>query len=282
MGLAVFLIGLFKKTMLADSMGAFADIGFAPAHVASAGALTAWAAAVAYTLQIYFDFSAYCDMAIGISQMFNIRLPANFNSPYKACSVIDFWRRWHMTLSRFLRDYLYIPLGGNRHGAWRRHANLLATMLFGGLWHGAGWTFIVWGGLHGVYLVINHLWRAWGRISLPAPVGWLLTFLPVVLAWTVFRAPDLHSAGAMLWGMAGGRGMGQGVGLRQVTLIALLLAIALALPNLQQMMRGDSSGRLPNWLGWRPGTAWALACFGAFAVSLMQMTRVSPFLYFQF
>ena len=156
----------------------------------------AWAGALAYTLQIYFDFSGYTDMALGIALMFGIRLPINFDSPYKATSIIEFWRRWHMTLSRFLRDYLYIPLGGNRHGKLRRYVNLMITMLLGGLWHGAGWTFVLWGALHGAYLTINHLWRdlvaerflqrapGW----LGAPIGGLLTFVAVVSAWVLFRS----------------------------------------------------------------------------------------------
>jgi D-alanyl-lipoteichoic acid acyltransferase DltB (MBOAT superfamily) len=123
----------------------------------------AWGGALAYTFQLYFDFSGYSDMAIGLSRLFGIRLPLNFDSPYKATNIIDFWRRWHMTLSRFLRDYLYLPLGGNRKGKVRRYANLMVTMLLGGLWHGAGWTFVIWGGLHGFYLIVNHAWHAFLR-----------------------------------------------------------------------------------------------------------------------
>ena len=200
-GLTVFMLGLFKKVVLADQIGSLADSTFAHAH--TLGCVDAWAGALAHTLQIYFDFSAYCDMAIGVSRMFNIALPMNFESPYKACSIIDFWRRWHMTLSRFLRDYLYIPLGGNRHGGTRRYANLLATMVLGGLWHGAGWTFVCWGALHGFFLIINHGWRAARRLLGIADnaggvagrlAAWALTFLAVVVAWVFFRAPDLNTA----------------------------------------------------------------------------------------
>jgi alginate O-acetyltransferase complex protein AlgI len=162
----------------------------------------AWAGALAYTLQIYFDFSGYTDMALGIALMFNIHLPINFDSPYKATSIIDFWRRWHMTLSRFLRDYLYIPLGGNRHGKLRRYLNLAVTMLLGGLWHGAGWTFVLWGALHGAYLTANHLWRDFVVDKLPLRFpAWLatlsggtLTFVAVVAAWVVFRADNMPQA----------------------------------------------------------------------------------------
>src|SRR6195952_3334913 len=185
-GLIIFAIGLFKKTCLADGIQPLVSLAFGP------NAPTfdqAWLGALAYTFQLYFDFSGYSDMAIGISLMFGIFLPLNFNSPYKATSIIDFWRRWHMTLSQFLRDYLYIPLGGNRHGRTLRYANLMITMLLGGLWHGAAWTFVVWGALHGAYLCINHAWKRFGPEVAPrlrpaaAVAGAVLTFLAVVVAW---------------------------------------------------------------------------------------------------
>ena len=214
-GLTIFVLGLAKKVLIADSLAEFATPIFSA--VAAGGQpmlFEAWIGALAYTLQLYFDFSAYSDMAIGISLMFNVRLPMNFNSPYQATSIIDFWRRWHMTLSRFLRDYLYIPLGGSRHGKARRYLNLFITMLLGGLWHGAGWTFVMWGALHGFYLMINHGWRAfkekmgWGeggklaRLSAGA-----LTFLAVVVGWVFFRADSFSSAMTLLHGMAGLNGV---------------------------------------------------------------------------
>jgi D-alanyl-lipoteichoic acid acyltransferase DltB (MBOAT superfamily) len=159
-GWAIFVAGLFKKVAIADNLAQFVNPVFA--HVdagGSVGAQWAWLSILAYTLQIYFDFSGYSDMAIGLALLFGIRLPVNFRSPYKATSIIDFWRRWHITLSRFLRDYLYIPIGGNRLGAQRRYINLMLTMALGGLWHGAGWNFLIWGALHGVFLAVNHLWR---------------------------------------------------------------------------------------------------------------------------
>jgi len=159
-GLTIFIIGLFKKVVIADTFAGYATPIFLGAE--SGETLTffqAWEGAIAYTLQLYFDFSGYSDMAIGLARMFGIKLPLNFNAPYQACNIIDFWRRWHITLSRFLRDYLYFSLGGNRKGEFRRYINLFLTMLLGGLWHGAGWTYIAWGGLHGSYLVINHIWQ---------------------------------------------------------------------------------------------------------------------------
>ena len=177
---------------------------------------------LAYTLQIYFDFSGYSDMAIGLARMFSIRLPLNFNAPYQSASVIEFWGRWHITLSRFLREYLYIPLGGNRKGNLRRYGNLMATMLIGGLWHGAGVTFVIWGGLHGLYLIINHVWlnvaRALGRrrasvaepgqaLALHPALARAITFLAVAFAWVAFRAEALGSAGAMYRGLFGFNGI---------------------------------------------------------------------------
>src|ERR1700761_3796030 len=189
-GLIIFGIGLFKKTVLADGIQPLVVLAF---YQAAPSFDQAWIGALAYTFQLYFDFSGYSDMAIGISLMFGIFLPLNFNSPYKATSIIDFWRRWHITLSQFLRDYLYIPLGGNRRGRVLRYVNLMVTMVLGGLWHGAAWTFVAWGALHGVYLCINH---AWNHFS-PAPPRFAplaklatgtLTFLAVVVAWVFFRA----------------------------------------------------------------------------------------------
>jgi alginate O-acetyltransferase complex protein AlgI len=213
-GLTMFVFGLCKKVLIADEMGAFVTPAFA---AAAAGTpltlLEAWGAALCYTFQIYFDFSGYTDMALGASRVLGIVLPQNFNSPYKARSIIEFWRRWHITLSRFLRDYVYIPLGGNRAGPRRRYANLLATMLIGGLWHGAGWTFVAWGALHGVLLIVNHAWRALhSRLGLRAPYGGqvlatLMTFVVVVVGWVFFRAPDFATATGMLGGMIGHNGV---------------------------------------------------------------------------
>ncbi len=211
-GLAIFALGLFKKIVMADGVSPYADAVF---NAAEAGVVLsggeAWLGALAYTFQLYFDFSGYSDMAVGLSLLFNIRLPYNFNSPYQALNIADFWRRWHMSLSTFLRDYLYIPLGGNRHGGLRRHVNLMATMLLGGLWHGANWTFVMWGGLHGLYLVINHGYRAalgtrvqrWERQPVYRLLAWSLTFVAVVVAWVLFRAQSFAAAVTVLRGMVG-------------------------------------------------------------------------------
>lgn len=213
-GLTIFIIGLFKKVVLADSVAVYATPVFSTAEIGITLTIyEAWLGSLAYTLQLYFDFSGYSDMAIGLARMFGIRLPLNFNSPYKAASIIDFWRRWHMTLSRFLRDYLYIPLGGSRKGPNRRSMNVFITMLLGGLWHGAGWTFVVWGALHGVYLLINHLWRQW-RGDERRNTNWFgllfahtITLLAVVFAWVVFRAESWSGAVSIWQSMLGMNGI---------------------------------------------------------------------------
>jgi alginate O-acetyltransferase complex protein AlgI len=199
-GLLIFAIGLFKKVVIADSFAVWADAGFA--DTAGLDLMSAWGTSLSYTLQLYYDFSGYSDMAIGAALLFNIRLPVNFNSPYKALNIQEFWRRWHMTLSRWLRDYLYIPLGGNRRGSIRIYVNLMATFVLGGLWHGAGWTFIFWGVLHGAALCTHRLWKTLD-IRLPGLLSLTMTFLFVNTAWVFFRAEDMTSAVDLLQGMAG-------------------------------------------------------------------------------
>jgi D-alanyl-lipoteichoic acid acyltransferase DltB (MBOAT superfamily) len=195
LGVMFFSIGLFKKVVMADHFAAISDPAFANATTAQPlGALEAWQGMLAYTFQIYFDFSGYAEMAIGLGLLFGIWLPINFNSPYKANSIVDFWRRWHITLSNFLRDYLYIPLGGNRTGQWRQATNLLVTMLLAGLWHGAGWTFVLWGGLHGLLLMVNHRLPVWHGGFLLRIGSILMTFLLVAFLWILFRAETLAGA----------------------------------------------------------------------------------------
>jgi alginate O-acetyltransferase complex protein AlgI len=272
-GLSIFFFGLFKKAVLADGVAPYGSSVFdAAAAGETLSFFEAWGGALAYTMQLYFDFSGYSDMAIGAARLFGIRLPLNFHSPSKATSIIEFWRRWHMTLSRFLRDYLYIPLGGSRHGKARRYFNLMVTMFLGGLWHGAGWTFVAWGVLHGFYLVVNHAWhrfrQIFGRAGAKSTragklVAWLMTFLAVVTGWVFFRATDFHSAIAILEGMAGINGVAlpnaviarlgdAGMWLQKAGVgvylgggsdffftwiwIMALLAVVLMMPNTQQIM----------------------------------------------
>ncbi|MCW5661951.1 MAG: MBOAT family protein [Burkholderiaceae bacterium] len=300
-GAAIFALGLFKKVVLADGLAPYADAVFSPADAGRLpGTTEAWLGAVAYTLQLYFDFSGYSDMAIGLSHMFGIRLPFNFNSPYQARNISDFWRRWHISLSTFLRDYLYVPLGGNRNGPVRRYLNLAATMLLGGLWHGAGWTFVVWGGLHGLYLMVNHGWRAWigearqARLEGSRAYGvssWLLTLLAVVVAWVFFRAETFSGAGRMLQAMAGFGASepvqvqlwNAGLSVRTGALwCGLLGALALLAPNSNRI--GDALLRtLTRPVRWRPALGGAASV--AIAMLLLINTArdsVSAFIYFNF
>lgn len=304
-GLTIFIVGLFKKVVLADNMAGSADLVFgAAAKGQMVEAAAAWTGALAYAMQIYFDFSGYSDMAIGLSRMFNIRLPLNFNSPYRALSIVDFWRRWHMTLSAFLRDYLYFPLGGNRKGHTRRYFNLMATMLLGGLWHGAGWTFVIWGGLHGIYLVINHAWRflaqRWGLDAghrLYKAAAGTMTFIAVVFAWVYFRAPDLGSADRLAAAMLGlTRAAAHGTGTvplysSDTLLICVCLVVAFFAPNTQEFMRAfrpawDSPDTGGSRLLWQPTWGWAcyVGVLGLLAAcaELLSQTTVSPFIYYQF
>jgi len=287
-GLIIFAIGLFKKTCLADGIQPLV----APAFGANYPSFDqAWIGALAYTFQLYFDFSGYSDMAIGISLMFGIFLPLNFNSPYKATSIIDFWRRWHMTLSQFLRDYLYIPLGGNRYGRVLRYVNLMITMLLGGLWHGAAWTFVVWGALHGGYLCVNHAWSNYGPAVAPRfakaanAAAFVLTFISVVVAWVFFRADSISSATFVLSRMADPTNIVFGRGeIANAMFIAVYAAIAWGAPNTQEIMGYDHKNRVvgENLNGWlrRPGFLYAAAATLAFGV--LGISQHSEFIYFRF
>jgi D-alanyl-lipoteichoic acid acyltransferase DltB (MBOAT superfamily) len=197
-GLFIFSIGLFKKVVIADTFALWATQGFDVATTLNL--FEAWATSLSYTFQLYFDFSGYTDMAIGIALLFNIKLPINFNSPYKATDIQDFWRRWHMTLSRFLKDYIYVPLGGNRKGKFRTYNNLMATFILGGIWHGAGWTFVFWGFLHGMALVIHRGWSKLG-FKIWTWLAWLITFNFINIAWIFFRAKEWGDAVKVLGSM---------------------------------------------------------------------------------
>ncbi|MCE2576273.1 MBOAT family protein [Komagataeibacter sp. FNDCR2] len=267
------LVGLGKKLGLADTLGAMANPVFDAAHAGHPPGLgSAWLAATTYMLQIYFDFSGYSDMAIGMALMMGIRLPFNFNAPYTAVSVRDFWRRWHMTLSRFLRDYVYIPLGGNRCPPARQAANVVATMGLAGIWHGAGWNFMLWGLLHGGALALSHAWTRAGRV-LPCWGGRGLTLFFLLLTWVVFRAADLPTAGRMFMGMAGLGGMGK-VLLPHPLILALALGVALVGPASQSVIMDRL--RPAPWLAVAAGVAFVLLVF------LVGGRPPEPFIYFQF
>ena len=287
-GLVIFAIGLFKKTCLADGIQPLVSQAFGP----NAPSFDqAWIGALAYTFQLYFDFSGYSDMAIGISLMFGIFLPLNFNSPYKATSIIEFWRRWHMTLSQFLRDYLYIPLGGSRRGRVLRYVNLMITMLLGGLWHGAAWTFVAWGALHGAYLCINHAWNHVAPKMSPsyAPLahvaGLLLTFIAVVVAWVFFRADSMDTAFYVLSKMASPANIAFGKAeMAYALLIAVYAALAWFAPSTQEIMGYDHENRRVGeklrGMRLRPLFLYATAAMLAFGILGIQ--QHSEFIYFRF
>ncbi len=311
-GLFFLAAGLFKKLALADNLSPV--VGQLFEEAARGKTLEfwqSWTGAFAYSLQIYFDFSGYSDMAIGLGLLFGIRLPVNFFSPYKATGYIDFWRRWHITLSRFLRDYLYIPLGGNRRGPARRYVNLLLTMLIGGLWHGAAWTFVLWGGLHGLFLALNHGWHH-VRPPLGFIPGWIrrgvagaVTFASLTALWIFFRAPDFAQAGAVLRGMGGMNGSGWArkpsfiAALERATdvgplVLALMLAslvLVWAAPNTIEIARivlpGEprdiqSARQRRAWIRFRPSWGWAVGTGLLAAAAFWAAPEISEFIYFQF
>lgn len=322
LALTLFSIGLFKKSVIADTLVAWVNPVF-DLHVPHLMMIDAWMAALAYTLELYFDFSAYSDMAIALSLFLGIKLPINFYSPYQSVNIITFWRRWNITLSRFLRDYLYIPLGGNRKGSCRRYINLLITMLMGGLWHGAGWTFVVWGLLHGIYLCINHSWiTCKNYMGIRSSSGWLvillsriLTFISVVIAWVFFRAPDFSKASQILRAMFFEKVMLPsywhlpaivrmilekchiGFVSRQmlisheaIVLIAALLLAVWCLPNPYQLLSryspalfSDHEEKIKrNGIEWRPTFVWNFYMAALFVAGIVSMQASSVFLYFRF
>jgi D-alanyl-lipoteichoic acid acyltransferase DltB (MBOAT superfamily) len=227
LGIFIFSIGLFKKVVIADSFAKWATLGFDNTYTLSF--FEAWATSLSYTFQLYFDFSGYTDMAIGIALLFNIKLPINFNSPYKALNIQDFWRRWHITLSRFLKDYIYIPLGGNRKGSVHTYTNLMATFILGGIWHGAGWTFVFWGFLHGLALVISRVWTK-VEFTLPKVVAWFITFNFINVAWVFFRAKEWEDAIKVLSGMINFRNIDVSITLKSIQLFQKEKPFELFLP----------------------------------------------------
>jgi D-alanyl-lipoteichoic acid acyltransferase DltB (MBOAT superfamily) len=291
-GATLFAMGWFKKVVVADYFGPNASLVFdAAAAGQPLGAGMAWMGALSYALQLYFDFSGYTDMAIGLARGIGIRMPANFNSPYKAVSIADFWRRWHMTLSRFLRDYLYVPLGGNRHGPARSALNAFITMVLGGIWHGAGWNFMLWGAMHGAFIVINRAWSALGaRLGFQTPrlVAVAVTFLAVVLAWVPFRAYDLGATVEMYQSLAGLNGVGR-IPLTRMGAAVLAIAAVWLLPNSQSILAAYSpilptysqSDEPTRWT-WKLTPVHGVILGGLVATCILFANEISEFLYFRF
>lgn len=288
-GLYIFSIGLFKKVIIADTLAGWANTGYG--NLAHLTFFDSWVTTLAYTFQLYFDFSGYCDMAIGLGLFFNIKLPMNFNSPYKSLDIQDFWRRWHMTLGRFFTHYLYIPLGGSRKGNVRTYVNLFIIFFVSGIWHGAGWTFVIWGIMHGVASVIYRFWKTF-NIELPKIAAWFITFLFVHIAWVFFRSPDLTTAKLMLTKMFSLQAFHFPAGLtalfnerlsthfipgvyyfnlKMVLLFVLMFGIVLFAKN--------SIERLNTF---KPSYRMAVFVSLIAVISLLYLNRVSEFLYFKF
>jgi D-alanyl-lipoteichoic acid acyltransferase DltB (MBOAT superfamily) len=320
-GLTIFILGLAKKILIADQLSPYVALVFdAAAAGQPIGAAAAWGGSIAYSLQLFFDFSGYSDMAVGLGLLFNLRLPVNFAAPLRATSIIDLWRRWHISLSRFLRDFIYVPLGGGRGGGLRRSLNLFLTMVIGGLWHGANWTFIAWGAFHGVLLTINHAWRflRGERKStlLSRSVGWLLTFLAFAVGMTMFRSANIETAASLLQAMAGfgpgasdvgfnpgadftyiNRGYVSEAFLRtwlgaqwsiSATLItAAALAVAMLAPDTMEFAdyrenEPHTNWRRPPWVRWQPNVVWLTGTVVLFAIVFARLNQFTEFLYYQF
>ncbi len=272
-GCFYFAVGFFQKLVFADFWISIVNRAFEQSGNLSF--LDAWAAALAFTIQIYFDFAGYSNMAIGLGLFFNIRLPQNFNSPYKAVSIVDFWRRWHITLSEFLRDYLYIPLGGNRAGEWRRQMNILATMFLGGLWHGASWTFVLWGVYHGILIVICHIAEKF-KISFPRGFGRPVTFILVVYGWVLFKAKSFAQVtlfSKSLFNFSAGSGSVLFTRM-QWECLAILLAGVFLVPNARELEK-----RL------KPDFNWCLLISVLFLIAfnfMMNSDVPTEFIYWKF
>ncbi len=291
LGLFIFSIGLFKKVVIADTFSVWANNGFDNATILTL--FEAWATSLSYTFQLYFDFSGYTDMAIGISLMFNIRLPINFNSPYKALNIQDFWRRWHMTLSRFLRDYIYIPLGGNRVGKYRNYLNLFSVFLIGGIWHGASWMFVIWGAMHGVAIVIHRIWGELG-FKMNKFLAWFITFNFINISWVFFRAKEVEETVAILKAMFGMKSITlhlyledrlsflKEYGIKFEAWYIIEKSKFFMLTLLIAFIFTFSKNSIELSRNFKPNFIYKVFVLSIFFYSLMNLTQFSDFLYFNF
>jgi alginate O-acetyltransferase complex protein AlgI len=306
-GLTIISFGLFKKVVLADGISRYSNSAFdAVAQGATLTLEEAWSGAISFSLQIYFDFSGYSDIAVGLGYLFGFRLPVNFNSPYKASSLISFWRSWNITLSQFVRDYIYIPIGGNRHGLLRRSSRIFIIMLISGVWHGSSATFILWGGAHGIFLAINHLWREFQKTLghslrnknfFRTMVARLFTFLTVIFLWVIFRSDSLHSALSIIQSLLGLHSAPDSefnnIKINEDKLFFLLFITWFA-PNTKEIMsryfttntNSDELQQAPKlenyWYHWSPNQWWASLIVVLFIMSLLGLTQSNEFIYFQF
>ena len=279
LGIFIFSIGLFKKVVIADTFALWATHGFDVANTLNI--FEAWATSLSYTFQLYFDFSGYTDMAIGAALLFNIKLPINFNSPYKALNIQDFWKRWHITLSRFLRDYVYIPLGGNRKGKYRVYSNLLATFLIGGLWHGAGWTFIFWGFLHGVAMAVHRVWKEL-NFTVNKYLAWFVTFNFLNASWVFFRAKEWEDAIKVLKGMSGMNEINNISSLISFGGIAketFLVMVIITMFSVYTFFAKNSNEMLLNFKHRQKDLVFSVALT---VIAILQFSEVSTFLYYNF
>lgn len=279
LGIFIFSIGLFKKVVIADTFALWATHGFDVANTLNI--FEAWATSLSYTFQLYFDFSGYTDMAIGAALLFNIKLPINFNSPYKALNIQDFWKRWHITLSRFLRDYVYIPLGGNRKGKYRVYSNLLATFLIGGLWHGAGWTFIFWGFLHGVAMAVHRVWKEL-NFTVNKYLAWFVTFNFLNASWVFFRAKEWEDAIKVLKGMSGMNEINNINSLISFGGIAketFLVMVIITMFSVYTFFAKNSNEMLLNFKYRQKDLVFSVALT---VIAILQFSEVSTYLYFNF
>ncbi len=272
-GLVFFCIGMFKKVMIADSISPVVGVLFDNSFYLTT--LEAWTACFLYTIQLYYDFSGYSEMAVGLALMMNVKIPINFNSPYKANSIIDFWRRWHISLSYFLKEYLYFPLGGSRKGFYRKYFNLLFTMIIGGIWHGAGFTFLIWGIMHGMFLCINHMSR-YIKIVINKNVSWLITFLSVSISWVVFRAENVGNAWEIISSMFGLRNFSfESSHISNIEFYVIFIIIFIFwlknAPNTRQLAITRKTSYLVSGF-----------CSVILYLSILNFNEVTEFIYFQF
>jgi len=310
-GLTMFAMGLFKKVVLADSIAPFADSVFGGAATGlTLDTATAWIGSLCYTLQLYFDFSGYSDMAIGIATIFAIKLPLNFDSPFKATNISDFWRRWHMTMTRFFTAYVYsgLAMNGMRRGMAMRLGRVgrfmlvaalpsIITFLVAGVWHGSGWTYVIYGVMHGLAIATFLGWREFAGFKLPSPVAWLITMVTVVCGLVMFRAPDVSTALTMLghmWGIAGDAAQATAIKLdsaQALSMIVIMGAVTLLMPNTQQILhhewpvidsKPEEAANAAGLVAWRPtfGTAFVTACI--FTAAITSIGSSSGFLYYKF